>query len=92
MALPQPPATDKPKFRELLESYRGELVSAVPPKMAEHLAPDRIIRLALTEFRRTPKLANCHPQSVCAAIITALRPEPQTLLRANAPTLAGRPA
>lgn len=72
MALPQAPTTEnKPKFRELLESYRGELVSAVPPKMAEHLAPDRIIRLAMTEFRRTPKLANCHPQSVCAAIITA---------------------
>lgn len=72
MALPSAPETkDKPKFRELLESYRGELVSAVPPKMADHLAPDRIIRLAMTEFRRTPRLANCHPQSVCAAIITA---------------------
>lgn len=62
---------EKPKFKEILESYRHEIVAATPEHLAKHLNPDRIIRLAMSEFRRIPQLAKCHPQSVCSAIIVA---------------------
>lgn len=57
-----------PKAKQLpamLESFHNELKRALP----SHLNADRVSRIALTAFRRNPKLATCEPASVFAAII-----------------------
>ncbi len=70
----------KPKnFPAMLEQFKNEIARALP----RHLSPDRMSRIALTAFRRTPKLAECDPRSVFAAVIQAsqLGLEPDTLGR-----------
>ena len=52
-------------FPALLEQYKGEIARALP----KHINPDRMARIALTAFRMTPKLADCDPRSVFAAVI-----------------------
>lgn len=59
-ALPQPK-----QFPAMLEAFKGEIARALPA----HMNPDRMARIALTEFRKNPKLAQCQPASVFAAII-----------------------
>jgi recombinase, phage RecT family len=57
---------DAPKgFPALLDKWKGEIARALP----KHINPDRMARLALTAFRQTPKLAECDPRSVFAAVI-----------------------
>lgn len=71
---------DKSKnFPAMLEQFKSEIARALP----RHLNPDRMSRIALTAFRRTPKLADCDPRSVFAAVIQAsqLGLEPDTLGR-----------
>jgi len=72
--------TTKNNFPALLEQFKGEIARALP----KHLNADRMARIALTAFRRTPKLGQCEPKSVFAAIIQAsqLGLEPDTLGRA----------
>lgn len=52
-------------FPVMLEKFKGEIARALP----KHLSADRMCRIALTEFRKNPKLAKCDPTSVFAAII-----------------------
>lgn len=68
------------KFPAMLKSFMPEIQRALP----KHLSGDRMARIALTAFRRTPKLAECDPRSVFAAVIQAsqLGLEPDTLGRA----------
>ncbi len=54
-------------FRDFLQSRRGEIAAALP----KHLTPDRMIRLALTEFTKNKTLQQCTPASVYAGIIQA---------------------
>lgn len=54
-------------FPAMLEQWKGEVARALP----RHLNADRICRIALTAFRRNPKLGECDPKSVYAAVITA---------------------
>lgn len=54
-------------FPNMLERFKSEIARALP----RHLNPDRMCRIALTEFRKNPKLAECDPRSVFAAIIIA---------------------
>jgi len=73
---------DKPKlasFPTLLEQYKPEIAKALP----KHLNADRMARIALTAFRKNPKLGECNPRSIFAAIIQAsqLGLEPDTLGR-----------
>lgn len=71
---------DKSKnFPAMLEQFKSEIARALP----RHLNPDRMSRIALTAFRRTPKLSDCDPRSVFAAVIQAsqLGLEPDTLGR-----------
>jgi len=77
-AAPGAPAR-KQTFPQMLESFKGEIVRALP----QHLNGERMARIALTAFRRTPKLAQCDPRSVFAAVIQAsqLGLEPDTLGR-----------
>ena len=52
-------------FPAMLEQFKGEIARALP----KHINPDRMARIALTAFRMTPKLAECDPRSVFAAVI-----------------------
>lgn len=54
-------------FITLLTNHKGEIARALP----KHMNADRLARIALTEFRKNPKLAECDPKSVFAAIIIA---------------------
>jgi recombination protein RecT len=54
-------------FPAMLEKFKGEIARALP----SHLNGDRMARIALTSFRSNPKLAQCDPRSVFAAIIVA---------------------
>ncbi|WP_303786724.1 recombinase RecT [Azovibrio restrictus] len=57
---------DAPKdFPAMLEKFKGEIARALP----RHINPDRMARIALTAFRMTPKLGECDPRSVFAAVI-----------------------
>lgn len=52
-------------FPAMLEQYKGEIARALP----KHINPERMARIALTAFRMTPKLGECDPRSVFAAVI-----------------------
>lgn len=54
-------------FPAMLERFKSEITRALP----QHLSADRMSRIALTAFRRNPKLGDCHPASVFAAVIQA---------------------
>lgn len=59
-------ATKKPdSFPVMLQKFAGEIGRALP----KHINPDRMARIALTAFRMTPKLGDCDPRSVFAAVI-----------------------
>ncbi len=74
-------------FPVLLKSYGDEIARALP----KHLDPDRMSRIALTAFRQNPKLAECDPRSVFAAVIQAsqLGLEPNLLGRSYLVPYAG---
>lgn len=57
----------KASFPALLEAHKKQIALALP----KHLNADRMARIALTCFRTTPKLAECDPTSVFAAVIQA---------------------
>lgn len=58
--------TEAPKsFPAMLEKFKGEIARALP----RHINPDRMARIALTAFRMNPKLGECDPRSVFAAVI-----------------------
>ena len=59
--------TQSKNFPAMLEQFKNEIVRALP----RHLSGDRMSRIALTAFRRNPKLAECDPRSVFAAVIQA---------------------
>lgn len=60
--------TAKPtNFPGMLEAYKGEIARALP----KHLNADTMARVALTCFRMNPKLGECQPASVFAAVIQA---------------------
>lgn len=60
--------SEQPKgFPALLDAYKGEVARALPEHLRSNI--DRYTRLALTCFRLNPKLAECDPRSVFAAVI-----------------------
>lgn len=52
-------------FPAMLTAWLPEIQRALP----KHLSAERIARIALTAFRRNPKLGQCDPKSVFAAVI-----------------------
>ncbi len=54
-------------FRGFLEKQKSQLAAALP----KHVSPDRMIRLACTEFAKNTLLQKCTPVSVFGAIIQA---------------------
>lgn len=61
------PAKKPNTFPAMLQAWKGEIAHALP----QHLNADRMARIALTEFRKNPKLGECEPQSVFAAVLMA---------------------
>jgi recombination protein RecT len=58
--------TEVPKtFPAFLEAYKSEISRALP----KHLNAERMARIALTEFRKSPNLGNCTPKSVFASVL-----------------------
>ncbi|MGB9067290.1 MAG: recombinase RecT [Candidatus Acidiferrales bacterium] len=53
-------------FLELIEAMKPEIARALP----RHINPERMARIAVTEFRKAPKLGECDVRSVFGAIIT----------------------
>lgn len=58
--------TDGPSLAQFVESMRGEIARALP----DHLGPDRIARIALTELRRVRHLSECTQASFGGALMT----------------------
>ena len=52
---------------DMIEELKPQLARALPA----HLSAERMIRIALTNVRTTPKLATCNPQSLVAAVMLA---------------------
>lgn len=59
---PAPPQT----IAQFIEAMKGEMARALP----KHMSPDRLARIALTEVRRTPRLAQCTQPSFGGALMT----------------------
>lgn len=53
--------------RKLLEKSKSQIAVALP----RHLSADRMLRIAMTSIRRTPKLASCSQASLLGAVMTA---------------------
>lgn len=51
----------------MIQSMRGEIARALP----KHMDADRMARIALTVVRKTPKLAQCTPESFMGALLSA---------------------
>lgn len=57
---------EKPRtIQDYLKHYQSEIARALP----KHMNPDRLARIALTEFRKTPALMKCDPASLFGAVI-----------------------
>lgn len=63
-AVATPPKEPK-NFPVMLEMFKKQIELALPA----HLKADRMARIALTEYHKNPKLAQCNPRSVFAAVI-----------------------
>lgn len=62
----KPPSAVKPTtIHGFLETYKGEISRALP----KHMTADRMARIALTEFRKTPALMKCDPATLFGAVI-----------------------
>lgn len=53
-------------LQQQIERMKPEIARALP----KHLDADRVARIALTTLRRTPKLAQCTPESFLGALMT----------------------
>jgi recombination protein RecT len=62
-----PPDTSINDLRHLLEKYKDQIAMALP----KHISAERMIRVALTTFGRTPLLAKCSATSICGALVQA---------------------
>lgn len=59
-------ATEQRTISQFIEAMKGELARALP----KHQTADRLVRIALTEIRRNPKLAQATEQSFGGALMT----------------------
>lgn len=67
-AVVAPEKKERPKdFPSMLEQWKPEIAKALPA----HMNADRMARIALTSFRRNPKLSECDPLSIFASVIQA---------------------
>ena len=55
------------KFSTFLDRFKPQMALALP----KHMNVDRMARLAVTEFSKTPALQDCDPQSIAGCVLTA---------------------
>lgn len=61
-----PAKREKPTtINGFLETYKSEIARALP----RHMTADRMARIAITEFRKNPKLLECDPATLFGAVI-----------------------
>lgn len=61
-----PAKAEKPTtIHGFMETYKSEIQRALP----KHMTADRMARIALTEFRKTPALMKCDPATLFGAVI-----------------------
>ncbi len=56
-----------PTVFSMLQAYKEQIQAALP----RHMSVDRMVRIAMTEIRRTPQLMKCDPVSLFGAVIQA---------------------
>lgn len=61
------PVSPTAQFKDFLEKQKHQIAAALP----KHVSPDRMIRLACTEFSKNPLLQKCTPVSIFGSIIQA---------------------
>lgn len=69
---PLPQKTSQPKSmpKDVTGMLRDPRIQAeISTALPAHIKPERLARIALTEFRKTPQLANCDPKSFLGAVI-----------------------
>lgn len=59
--------TDAKGFLDLIEKMKPQIAAALP----KHLTAERMMRLAMTAYRNSPKLAECDPMTVIASVVQA---------------------
>lgn len=64
---PAAPAHPNQALATYFERHRDQVLAALPA----HLTPERMLRLATTSINGSPKLRQCAPESVIAAVVTA---------------------
>lgn len=64
---PETSANPVAAFSAFLDRFKPQMALALP----KHLNPDRMARLALTQFSSTPKLQACEPKTIIASIMNA---------------------
>lgn len=55
------------ELSKFLDSMKAQMQLALP----SHLTADRMVRLVLTEFRKTPKLLQCTVESIASCVMTS---------------------
>lgn len=55
------------KLSHLMQQYKGQIEAALP----QHMTPDRLMRICLTEFRKNTRLQQCDHLSFLGAVVTA---------------------
>lgn len=60
-------AKPAPTITALLDTYRDQIAKALP----QHVNVDRMMRVALTEYRKSPKLQMCDSVSFIGAVVQA---------------------
>jgi recombination protein RecT len=60
-------AANQARVIDLLGKMKPQLALCLP----KHMSADRVCRIALTEFRKTPLLMECEPMSFIAAVMVA---------------------
>lgn len=64
---PSKPQSPQGQLLSLLEKSKNQIAMALP----RHLTPDRMIRVAMTAFSRTPQLQECSVVSILGCVIQA---------------------
>jgi len=60
-----PAKTKVETIRDLMNKAKPQIEMALP----EHMNPNRMLRIAMTSIQQTPKLLECEPKSLVAAVI-----------------------
>lgn len=63
----EPTGAGLPRIKAVLEQASARVAGVLP----RHLTPERMIQVAMVQCYRTPKLAECDPNTILAAVVRA---------------------